>query len=328
MASSVGGLIEAVDYNSIRNKVIAVLGTGSSSTGYGQDSKIQSSAVVALNTVTALQWQNLRWDIYNCLVHQNGVSAVPTIVNVSAGQPVRFGAAHPNNAFDTFANTLTSSRFNLGSGRFSTVNLGSTSWSDTWAGSAYVDITYTFATANDARFFFNSGGQLRVQTTRSTGGTAQGISWYNLLVAAGRQSFGAQTPTSGFSPLNGQNYYRLTSSFQTYYTATASSPYSSNSYQLQARCNVADNSTGSANIIFIRALLTDAYRDPDDLVPSGPGQRTAPDDIVDGTFTVDTDMILPGGPIYPTGGGLGNFTVRGPNGAGGGSTSFGAVIRT
>ena len=33
MANSVGGIIEDVDYNSIRNKVIAVLGAGSGNSG-------------------------------------------------------------------------------------------------------------------------------------------------------------------------------------------------------------------------------------------------------------------------------------------------------
>jgi hypothetical protein len=96
MASSVGGIIEAVDYNSIRNKVIAVLGAGTGNTGYGQDARINSTAVSAGSTVTALQWQNLRWDLYNILLHQNGT--IPSITSVNTGDTVRFGVAHPNNA--------------------------------------------------------------------------------------------------------------------------------------------------------------------------------------------------------------------------------------
>lgn len=321
MANSVGGIIEAVDYNSIRNKVIAVLGTGSSNSGYGQDARIQSSSASIGSTVTSTQWGNLRYDIYNCLVHQNGTT--PTVLQVSRGDTVRYGAGHPNNAYDTFANTITTNRFNLGSGQFVTEALTNTSSGDiTFYSQAYVDVTYTFNTAEDARFFFNSGGQLRVASSFVASVTkSQTTSWSNLLTSAGTQGFGGQVPTTGFTPMNGTNFFRLTSTFQTYHTTTGSSPYSANTYQLQARSNVANNSTGTASQVIIRVLFSDAYTDP----PGGfPGQFP-PEDSVSGTFSVSTDMIRPSGVMQPAPA-TGNFTTRGPNTAGGGSTSFGSFV--
>lgn len=321
MANSVGGIIEAVDYNSIRNKVIAVLGTGSGTSGYGQASRLQSSSVSNGTTVTSTQWGNLRYDIYNCLVHQNGTT--PTVLQVSSGDTVRYGAGHPNNAYDTFANTITTNRFNLGAGQFVTEALNNTSSGDiTWYSQAYVDITYTFNTAEEARFFFNSGGQLRVYSSFTPSVTkSQTTSWANLMTSAGTQGFGAQFPSTGFSPMNGTNFFRLTNSFQTYYTATASSPYSSNTYRLQARSNVSNNSSGTASQVIIRVLLTDAYTDP----PGGNPGQFPPEDSVNGTISVDTDMIRPSGVMQPAPA-TGNFTVRGPNSAGGGSTSFGSFV--
>ena len=322
MANSVGGIIEDVDYNSIRNKVIAVLGTGSGSSGYGQAARLQSSAVADGNTVTATQWSNLRFDIYNCLVHQNGT--IPSIVSINTGDTIRYGAGHPNNSYDTLANTVTSNRFNLGSGQFVTENLASSSSGDvTWNSQIYVDITYTFSTAETARFFFNSGGQLRVTSTFAKSVTKdQTTSWENLITATGTRGFGGQVPNTGFgSPLNGTNFFKLTSSFQTYYTATASGPYASNTYRLQARSNVADNSSGTANIVYIRVLLNDPYSDP----PGGfPGQFP-PEDSVNGTLTVSTDMIRASGVMQPAPA-TGNFTTSGPNPAGGGSTSIGSFV--
>lgn len=320
MANSVGGIIEAVDYNSIRNKVIAVLGDGSGNTGYGQTPRIQSSAVSGGVIVSATQWSNLRFDIFNCLLHQNGTN--PSIVSVAVGDVLRYGAAHPNNAYDTLANTLTSNRFNLGSGRFSTEALANTNSGDiTWFSTCYVDITYTFNTADAARHFFNSGGQLRVSSSFTPSVTkAQTTSWANLLASAGSRAFGSQTPSSGFSPMDGTNFYRLTSSLQTYYTATASSPYSANNYRLQARCNVSNNASGTANIVVIRALFTDGYVDP----PPGAGSFP-PEDSVNGTISVSTDMIKPGGTMQPAPA-TGNFSVRGPDSAGGGSTSFSSFV--
>jgi len=321
MANSVGGIIEAVDYNSIRNKVIAVLGSGSGASGYGQDARIQSGRVSSGFVVGAAQWSNLRFDIFNCLVHQNGTN--PTIVQISTGDVVRYGAAHPNNAYDTLADTITTNRFNLGTGRFSTEALSNTNSGDiTWYSTCYVDVTYTFNNANEARYFFNSGGQLRVSSSFTPSVTkAQTTSWASLLASAGSRGLGGQIPSSGFSPMDGTNFYRLTSSLQTYYTISASSPYSANNYRLQARCNVSNNAAGTANIVVIRVLFTDAYVDP----PLGGSGAFPPEDSVNGTLTVSTDMIKPGGTMQPAPA-AGNFTVKGPNSAGGGSTSFGSFI--
>lgn len=324
MANSVGGLIEDVDFNSIRNKIIAVLGTGTGSSGYGQT--LQSSAVADGNTVTSTQWGNLRFDIYNCLIHQNGT--VPSVVEVVTGDPVRFGAGHPNNAYDTQANTITTNRFNLGSGQFVTEGLGSTNSGDvTWLSQIYVDITYTFNTANTARFFFNSGGQLRIRSTFTPSVTKdQTTSWANLLAAAGLQLFGGQLPTAGLgSPLNGTNFYRLDNTFRTYHTSTASGPYSSNTYRLQARSNVADNSSGAANQVFIRVLLNDPYVDPPLGIPPASNAPVPPEDSVSGTLAVETEMARPRGVLQPQNT-AGSFNTSGPDPAGGGTTAFGAFV--
>lgn len=326
MANSVGGLIEDVDFNSIRNKIIAVLGTGAGSNGYGQS--LQSSSVADGNIVTSTQWANLRFDIFNCLVHQNGT--VPSVVAVATGDPVRFGAGHPNNAYDTQANTITTNRFNLGSGQFVTEALSSASTGDiTWISQIYVDITYTFNTANTARFFFNSGGQLRIISNFVPSVTKdQTTSWASLLTAAGTQVFGGQLPTAGLgSPLNGTNFYRLDNTFQTYHTSTASGPYSSNTYRLQARSNVSDNSSGAANQVFIRVLLNDPYVDPPLGIPPASNAPVPPEDAVSGTLTVTTNMVRASGVLQPSPT-AGNFSTNGPNPAGGGTTAFSAFVAT
>jgi hypothetical protein len=307
MASSVGGIIEAVDYNSIRNKVIAVLGAGAGNTGYGQDARINSTAVSAGSAVTALQWQNLRWDLFNILLHQNGT--IPSITSVNTGDTVRFGVSHPNNAYDTLADTTVANRFNLGAGQFVTESLGSKAENFAWSSQAYIDITYTFSTAAAARYFFNSGGKIRVTSSFAANlANSQNAAWQLLLAGASTQSFGGQDPATGFSPLNGTNFYRLTNTFQTYYTTASSSPYGSNNYRLQASSNVADNSTGSANIVYIRAIYTDGYTDPD----VGRPISFAPNDQVNGTLTVSSDMIRPSG-VMQTPPGTATFTITGPS---------------
>jgi hypothetical protein len=308
MASSVGGIIEAADYNDIRNKVIAVLGTGTGNFGYGQAPRLNSVSVAIGTTVTAAQWQGLRWDIFNALSHQNGVA--PTIGTVAAGETIRFGVTHPNNAYNTLADTVVANRFSLGTGRFDTIGFGSKTETFTWKSQAYLDLTYTFSNADAARFFFNSGGIIRITSFFSGLNNPQNNAWTNLLATAGTQRFGGQEPSTGFTPLNGTNYYRLTDTFQTYYTSTSSSPYANNSYRLQARCNVAGNSLGTANIVYIRVLFTDGYVDPD--VTAGfPEDFRLPVDQVNGTLTVSSDMIRPTGVMQtpPT---VSTFTIVGP----------------
>lgn len=296
---AVGSIIQDTDYNNIRTKVVNVLGLGSGNSGYGQAT--QSVAVSEGQQVTAAQWANLRYDIYNSLVHQTGTT--PTVVSVNTGDTVRFGTSHPNNSYDTLANTIVSNRFNIGAGRFVTENLGSTSSGDiSWELEAYVDITYTWPTAPLARFFFNSGGKIRVTSSFSPSVTkAQTTSWQNLLAAAGTQSFGGSTPSV--------NWFNLTTTYQTFYTATPSSPYSANRFRLQARCNVSNNSSGTANTLYIRVWLRDDYDDP-------AGQETSylPQDSVNGTISVSTDQIRATGPMQPAPA-AGNFSITGSSAA-------------
>ena len=287
-----GDFIAAADYNAIRTKVNTVLGVGSSSYGYGQT--VQSTAVAAGNTFSKTQWDALRYDIYNCLYHQTGT--VPSLVQVNSGDVIRFGASHPNNAYDTAANTATTNRFNLGTGQYVTENQGSTSKTDSWYSSVSATVTVNFTSATVARHFFNAGGKIRFSSTR-TGGTsvAQNTSWSNLLSSVGTRAFDGNTGSV--------NFYTLTGSYQTFYTLAGSTPYTSNSFSLDALCNVSNNSSGTATQITFRARWVDNYTDPG---------TPAPGDMVDGTLTLNVDQIRATGYMYPQPA-AGNFTITGPS---------------
>lgn len=295
----VGSVIQDTDYNNIRNKVINVLGTGSGNSGYGQT--VQSSAVAEGQQVTANQWAGLRFDLYNCLVHQTG--STPSIVSVSQGNTIQYGTSHPNNSYDTLANTATSNRFNIGSGRYDTISLGNRSSGDiSWESEAILDITYSWSTSEAARHFFNSGGKIRVSSSLSASASSSQITtWVNLLSSAGTQSFGGST--SGNTSVN---WFGLTTSFQTWYSIQPSSSYSMNIYRLQAKCNASNNSSGTATQLIIRVWLRDDYDDP-------AGQETSypPQDRVSGTLTSTSDYLKPTGPLQPAPG-AGTFTVSGP----------------
>jgi hypothetical protein len=313
MASSVGGIIEADDYNSIRVKVIEVLGNGNGSFGYGQSARVVSAAVLPGVTITADQWQKLRWDIFNVLVHQTGDN--PSIVTVNQNDRITFGTSHPNNAYNTLADSITANRFALGPGQFQIDSLGSKTDTFAWSNETSIEIAYTFNTSDAARYFFNSGGLIRVTSSFSGLNDQQNNAWNSLLASSENRliRFGAQLPSTGFSPMNGSNFYRLTNTYQTYHSSTSSSPYAANVYRLEARCNVANNSNGSANIVYIRARFTDGYVDPGNWfgAPGAPADNPNTAGIVNGTISVASDMIRPTG-VMQTPPGVSTFTVTGP----------------
>jgi hypothetical protein len=218
------------------------------------------------------------------------------------------------NAYESLADTaaLVTERLLVAPGRFATSSASSVSriWSSStlpqfWSNEINTELTVTFADSNQARYFFNSGGEVRISSSR-TGGRSdqQNNDWSSLLSGIGVRSFGSQAPITGFSPMNGQNFYRLTNSYQAYFSQSSTSPYAANVYQLRARCNVADNSTGTANTLFIQIRFIGGYTDPGD----SPNDIPRTNDEIDGNFTITATQKFASGTVLPSG----NFSVTLP----------------
>jgi len=292
MAAGTGLIIEAVDYNTIRTKIIGIMGTGAGQSGYGQT--LLSSSVAFGNTVTKAQWDNLRFDIFNARLHQDGLS--PTIVTATSGQPVRFGAGHPNNQYNTQADTAVANKFNIGTGQFVIESATSATRTTAWNSSLTATVTVTFSTAEQARYFFNSGSKIRCVSSRTGGtGSPQNSSWSNILDTAGTVAFGGNT--------SGLNFYNLTSSYQTFYNLTTSAPYTGNQYRIEVVSNIADNSVGGATVLTFRVTYTDTY------TYTGSGSSSFPDNI-DGTLTLTVDELRASGTLQPLG--TGPFVLTRP----------------
>jgi hypothetical protein len=301
---TIGSEISAVGYNVIQDKAQSILGAGTGARGYGQP--LNSLDVFAGNTITKAQWDALRFDIVNIRLHQDGV--LPTIVTVNVGDPIGFGGGSPNNNYDTLMETAIANKFNIGPGQSIASAAGSTNYSTAWSTQASTTLTVTFSTADEARYFFNSGGKVRITSTFSPSvTTAQNTSWTNFLDTAGVRSFGADT-----DPF--VNFYTLTNSFQTYYQSSATTPYSANNYRLEASCNVSNNSTGTATIVYLRVTLSDAYIDPDTLT----GNNEPPGDSVNGNLVISAEEIKASGNLLPSG----TFTITSP------SYSFSSISAT
>ena len=313
---AVNSTIIQADYNNIRNKIVTILGNGSGNSGYGQQARINSVAVVEGTTVTINEWANLRYDIINAYKHINGVN--PTTAQVAEGNTIRYTTSFtpdtgtldvPQKQYDDWADNITTNRFGIAGGESATTTAVSASRTGSWISQCTCTIQFYWANSDQARYWFNSGGKIRISVSRSGGaGTAQNTAWTSLLSSAGTQSFGGAVPNAGTTPNDGTNWYRTNSAFQTFYTATSSSPYGSNNYQIQARCvDVPSNSSGTAASGEIRVVFTDGYVDPA-TAPHSPS-TIPPEDTVDGTLTVSASLLFATGIMVPS---SAVFTVTNP----------------
>lgn len=293
-----GSNITAAGFVTIQNKAESLLGSGAGTRGYNQS--VVSSDVFAGNQITRAQWDLLKTDIVNILYHQTG--ELPNIVTVNSGDVIEFGPGHPNSNYDTLLETATNNRFQVAASQSVVTSKGSASYTGVWNSSAQFTLTVNFSTADQGRYFFNSGGKIRFTTGVSGGsGTAQYNAWFNFLNSVGIQSFGADT-----DPV--VNYYTLTNSFQTFYQSSLSTPYSANNYRLEAHCNVANNSAGTATVVTIRVTLTDGYTDPGRQLRA-PYDVPDTDDQVDGTITISVEELKAAGIFFPSG----TFSINGPS---------------
>jgi hypothetical protein len=296
---AIGDLISAQDYNLIRNKIIGILGPGAGQSGYGQP--IQSSAVSQSDVITALQWNSLRADIFNTIVHQS--NSLPSIFTPVVNNLIRFGSEFPVTQYDTFADQAIANKFAIGDDQFAieggTPTTGvSVSRTLAWSNSVTCVVTVNFANANEARYFFNSGGLIRLSSSRSGGAsTAQNTSWTNLLNSAGTREFGAVT--------SGVNFYNLTNVNQVWYSTASSAPYAANNYVIEVRSNVANNSGGTASQLTFTITWTDGYVDPGE---------PAPGDVIDGTLSLTVTQRRAVGNLYNAAGQIySQFTIAGPS---------------
>jgi hypothetical protein len=304
---AVNDIIKEAEYNSIRNKLTAILGTGTETSGWGQT--ILSPAITAGNSVTINEFGRLRFDIINAWTHIFG--SAPTPLQVVVGDTIRFDpTTAPITAYDTIIDTIVANKFTVG--QTGTEAATPSLRTATWSTSVSCTVSASFPSATAARHFFNSGGQIRINSNflrRSGVNTSQNISWESLLTAAGTQQLGGNNPGTGTSPSNGQNWYRLTNSYQQWYSTSGSTPYGSNSYRISARCNVANNSSGTASSAEFLVEFIDGYRDPDALA-GNPETSNQPTDIVDGSLTVSPSSLYATGVLVPSGSGM--FTVTRP----------------
>jgi hypothetical protein len=277
---------------------------------YGSDPGTYGSGTTTVTVTPNNPWGYSTWTL-------NGSRTVAYSAMTAANSTTQ----HPYLQYDTFANTVVANRFTVAESQRFTTTKGTTSqiWPGSlgtfWNSKVACTVTVEFTSATQARYFFNSGGEVRFNSARSGGKTSdQNTAWTSLLTAAGTRRFGGAIPGTGVDPNNGQNFYRLSSTYQVWSESIASSPYTSNRWKISARTpTVADNSTGTARLVEFLVEWEDGYVDPPVLNSGGSANVASmfpPGDEVDGTLSLAVTTLEASGILLPAGAGL--FSVESP----------------
>jgi hypothetical protein len=182
MTYSVGGLIQATDYNGFASttsgaNVNNVWGAGATDTGYGQSTTL--ATVSAGATVTATQWASLNSRISSMASHQG-----TTIT--SRANPVAGGVIAILAALNTDLTNITNNRGNAAASGSQFTGWSGTSSKTTGTGSGNDPWTITFthtvtwASAAAARYFFNAGGRIKWECSKTSTGTDADEEWNDL----------------------------------------------------------------------------------------------------------------------------------------------------
>jgi hypothetical protein len=177
MTYSAGGLIQATDYNTFAGNTTAglnrVWSTGAGDAGWGQT---DIATVSASGVVTATQWAT----IVNNL-STSGTQTSTTLTSRTAPVTGNLIAILANVSTDI--TSVTTNRGNaVSSGTEYGVFSGTTSKTTaTGSGQDAWTITFThtvtFPSANQARYFWNAGGRVRLQYGKSSTGTDNDPEW-------------------------------------------------------------------------------------------------------------------------------------------------------
>ena len=179
MTYTSGGLIQATDYNGFVSttanaNVNDVWSTGSSDKGWGQTAL---STVSATNTVTATQWARLVNTIAT-MGSQTGTS-ITSRVAPTTGQTINILSA-----VNTDLTNINTNRNNAAlSGTQYTAWTGTNSKTATTSGATW-SITFTntvtFPSAAQARYFFNAGGRIKLDVSKTATGQTGDPEWNDL----------------------------------------------------------------------------------------------------------------------------------------------------
>jgi hypothetical protein len=250
--------ITAARINNLQSSISLILGTGSGQDGYGQS----VTSVSVNNTgdvVEAADMNAIYADILKARVHQVGagdigIAEVVQNLNTVAETTSTFVSDAGVTTVDPdgfkkgvldFEGLMTQVQTDKAVMHLSQSALEpaiASARSSNWNGLIYHEVAVTFTSANTRRFFFNTGGELRISANNTGASTPKGLDWAALCSEVGTIKFNAETTTATGGGGSSIGNYDLTSSYQDVYTKTGSGSYSGvyagNLYTVKARSDI------------------------------------------------------------------------------------------
>lgn len=264
------GTIRAIDFNQLcggntvaANTLNTTWAVGTGAAGYGQNAIANVSVG---DTITAAgKWTTLVTNTSNAAIHQG--TTISSVTAPAAGSAPASIVTY-NSAIATNLQTIYTNRLNA-SIQGTTASNTST-YGTAWQNALTFTFTATFANGDAARYFFNSGGQLKLSCSHPAG---TGINATFNGLAANVGNVYLSSPTSGTATIAGNafsgitkvgtggnapnpyltnnGYYALTTTNSTVFTQTAVSGSSTISYVMKSNGTQGSNAdTGSLITIY------------------------------------------------------------------------------
>jgi len=183
MTYAQGGLIQATDYNTFVTtgspNLNNIWSTGSANSGYGQP---VVSTVSSGDIVRAAEWGNLINFTSNSALHQG--STITSVTAPPVGNIIAYIAALSTNLVTINTNRLNAATVGTD---ITTTGTRSANWGSNIAIPTVTStVTVTFASVNQARYYFNAGGAVLVNCSRSGGsGNTDDLAWSSLCTSIG-----------------------------------------------------------------------------------------------------------------------------------------------
>ena len=198
MTYSTGNIILASDYNAFTTTAGGlndIWGTGSGDKGWGQTNFV---AQTTGNTVTATQWSTLVNNLAtsgtqtNTTLTSRTAPVTGNIIGILANVQTDINSVTTNRGNAAASGTI-SSTWTGNIAKTSATGSGGNAWTITWTQ------TVTFPSAAQARYFWNAGGLVRLDMSKSSTGTDIDADWNTFvgtvgtLYLSGRVNSAAQT---------------------------------------------------------------------------------------------------------------------------------------
>jgi len=282
MTIASGSLVLATDYNAIRTTVSNVLGTGSGDSGYGQS--LTSSSKTSSDIILDDDINQLYADIQVAHTHQQGsatslIAQVTTADLIEANNGVSFKGWIQ---YQTAANLISTNRLTANAASMTATAAKTTETKAAgWNGSNNQIVTVTFASAEARRFFFNSGGEIRISASVASGGNTKSQDWATMCSSVGtiKISKTAITKTGASGTLYGSyNESTIPGSSTKIMDRYGSGNYAENYWQV--------NATNTSSTVI---TITQTFNDADTGDQTGTG--AAVDENVDRALTVNVGEL-------------------------------------